>query len=124
MTGYQSTDVDDDLLSWAAKRPAAARGESFSQALDKARLDKQCVAFARILKCDSGECSEWLTLEDFQSRGMTCQLQSVSARAREIRTFLQETYRGQIQHKRHPTIAGLYLYRFNPDYRVPKSVAK
>ena len=119
-TSGTSLNVQDTFDDYLARKPAQARGETFEESLDKARLDRSCQILASILRCYRGECSPWYTFDELQDAGMTCSLPSVSARLRELRDFLQSTALGQVQRQpRAKARRGLFEYRFNPDHTAP-----
>lgn len=120
MTGATALSVQESFDDYLARQDPRARGETFNETLDKARLDRQAKALARILKCDSGECSGWYTLEELKACGMLCSITSISARLRDLRRFLQETANGQIQTQARPNAPrGVFESRFNPDHTAP-----
>lgn len=105
MTSYQATDTQLTLIDWLAQQDARARGETFSEALDKSRLCRQAHQVVKAM-----ESGGWHSLQELNEHVPGLQT-SISARIREIRNFLHETSRGTIERKRHETIKGLHLYR-------------
>jgi hypothetical protein len=113
--------VGDTLFDWLANRDARARGETYMADKDGKRLDRSCHDLARILGCRSGFISAWMTLDELKNAGMTCMPQSISARIREVREWLQANADGQIQgQQREGAPRGVSEYRFNPDWTAPK----
>ena len=119
MTSSTSLAVQETFDEYLARKDPRSRGEHFNELLDSARVNRQCRALARIMRCYSGECSPWYTLDELQDAGVTCSLPSVSARLRDLRAFLQSTALGQIQFQQRPKAPrGLNEYRFNPDHKA------
>lgn len=113
--------VQYNLTDWLAERDARARGETYMADKDGKRLDRSCHDLARILRCTGPVCSPWLTLEELKGAGMTCMPQSISARIREVREWLQSKAAGQIQgQQRANAPRGVSEYRFNPDWMAQK----
>ena len=108
MTSLQSTDCQLSLADWLAQQDRRARGETFSEALDKSRLGRQAMALANAMSP-----GEWMTLQEIKDAGVPGMLTSISARVREVRCWLHETAGGTIERRRHPVslYSGLWQYR-------------
>ena len=104
MTTLQSTDTGASLFDWLARQDRRARGATFSEVLDKARLGKQALAVARVMQDQA-----WHTFDDLSKAGVPGMQTAISARIRELRQFLEQTGRGTIERER--VTAGLWHYR-------------
>ncbi len=87
------------LLDWQPPRPFEAKGETFDQSRDGARLGAQC---KRVV--DFCLCNDWVTLRQI-SEGAACPEASASARIRDLRRL------GGFAVERKYLARGLHAYR-------------